>query len=75
MKSKTLFLMKESFQQVCKYVQIYTVAVTNTPPSPGARFGPVELCPVVPEVLFSALLLPLLSPLVLVFVVELCELD
>lgn len=67
--------MKESFQQTPKYVQIYAIAITNTPPSPGPIFGTAELCPVLPEVLFPALLLPPLSPLVLVLVVEVCELD
>ena len=67
--------MKKSFQQTPKNVQIYTATVTNTPPSPGPKFGTVEFCPVLPEVLFPALLLPPLSPLVLVLVVEVCELD
>lgn len=67
--------MKESFQQIPNYLQIYATAITNTPPSPGPKFGTVELCPVLPEVLFPALLLPPLSPLVLVLVVEVWELD
>lgn len=68
-------LMKESFQQIPNYLQIYATAITNTPPSAGPKFGTVELCPVLPEVLFPALLLPPLSPLVLVLVVEVWELD
>lgn len=53
------------------FPNIYTTAITNTPPSPGPKFGIVELCPVLPEVLFPTLLLSTFSPLVLVLVVEL----
>lgn len=66
--SKHLFLTTESFKQTHEYLQIYTIAITDTPPSPGPKFGIVELCPVLAEVVFLTLLLPLLSPLVLVLV-------
>lgn len=72
--SKHLFLIRESFHQIPEYLQIYTTAIIDTPPSPGPQFGIVELCPILAEVLFPTLLLPLLSPLVLVLV-EFWELD
>lgn len=50
----------------------------NLPPSPGPRFGTVELCPVLPVLLLPALLPPPLSPLLLLLLPlpgELCVLD
>lgn len=71
-KALSLFLIKWSFQQIS---QMHTTAITNTPPSPGPRFGMVELCPVLPDVLFPTLALSVFSPLALVLVVELWEAD